>query len=81
MALLESTFSHLVSCPDYFSPSRKMSLIIQIIQLFEHPPFQKKMMYFKHSNTHSSIQTPTLCGAQTGVAEYLLAFDSLCGLQ
>ena len=29
-----------------------MSLIIRTIQLFEHPPFQKILLYSKHSNTH-----------------------------
>ena len=49
-----------------------------------HPLFQEKLLYSKHSNTrdwnyYSNIQTPTPCGAQTGVAKHLLSFDILCG--
>ena len=58
------------------------SLIIRTIQLFEHPPFPGKMInivfhVFKHPrlSLYSNIQTPTPCGALTGVAEHLLAFD------
>ena len=41
--------------------------VIIVFQAFEHPHY------------YSNIQTPTPCGAQIGVAERLLAFDSLFG--
>ena len=49
------------------------------------PPYsRKKRLTIVHLNTHvwnyySNIRTPTPCGARTGVAEHLLAFNSLCG--
>ena len=62
-----------------------MGLIIRTIQLFEHLPFPgKKINYCSQTNTHfrnyySNIRTPTPCRTRTGVAERLLAFDSLRG--
>ena len=61
-----------------------ITLIIRTNQLFEHPPIPGKKINYVHLNTHvwnyySNIRTPTPCGARTGVAERLLAFDSLCG--
>ena len=44
-----------------------------------HPIIWRKNDVFTHPHMKSNIRTPTPWGARTGVAEHLLAFDSLCG--
>ena len=68
-----------------------ITLITRTIQLFEHPPplFPEKCLFFfvfqafepprlKLLFQYPNIYIATPRGARTGVAERLLAFDSLC---